>query len=1077
MSLAYRPEQHEQPYYLAMFKIADIQGRGNIGGAEAVKFFGRSKLPIETLKNIWTVADQPSTSSLDLKKFAVAVRLIQLTQNGQKGKGANLDTPSGVVLKPVFFEGVSGVTVRMPPVPPQGGMPPPHPTPQQANRAMPPPQQQTYRAQTPPGSVVGSQPSSPVRSVRQAMQLPPQQQYQQAPPTPSRALVGMDPYTLTPQERQRYEGLFPTYAKTEEDGSKFVYGSEAVPLFMKSGVDPTSLREIWNMVDRNPVDNRLDSLEFAMAMHLIVCVSKKNLPMPSGGTLPNSLLALVANAPALGAPPQQQQQMPPSQGFGAGGPPQLGGADSGIGGMNISDAFEGMSTMGSVTDQSQPAPAPEAHTAIPSYVPTAAPTPAVVPEPPTPQPHPTYVVQPQSLNAAVAPTPPAPAPVATTSVETYQVSDSHLEELNKLKSVLQKLQAENISLKAQLGNMTDEEKHVHEELGQTITEITALSTDLGLQRQQVLDAKNSLLEAKAELKSQRETKGVLTGLISEAKETADAIGSATETLRATVETQNSVPPAPLPEAQDLFDMGYSNPVGTAPPAPENAPLPSQQGLDGFANEQEMSGGVTSLPTPSPQPAREFVAPGSTPQEQQQFSIPEPSGQGEYSNYAAPAPPQAGGYPASAPMPPQQDAGGYPGQAPMPPQQEAGGYPAAGGYSAQAPMPPQQEAGGYPAAGDYSAQAPMPPQQSGSYPSQSPVPQRQAAAPGHVRNPSSGFGEGFLMGGSAEAIPQDTSRDNDNFSVAARSMASTGGYGYDDQAFEAVEGMKKKAKIADGAARDAEAAHRKLADEADELRTDADRAEANARSLAAAPGDKSKKKGRFGGDKKKKKKVKEEADQAAKDAALIKSHFMSIQSQSLETQSVAAQRRAQADRYRDEAEAAELDMAAAASKKQRQPAPEPAPAASAPSVYNAPPQHNYGGIGAAPQQQPYQGQAPQYGMPNGGPTMMPQNGDGYNNYAQPVNGMGADAYGQQQQQAYGGPPPQQQQAYGGPPPQQQQAYGGPPQMSLPDPSKMAPGAMDSGGYGGYGMPPPNEYGQMAPAPAAPANGGDPYMSPY
>lgn len=1029
-----------------MFKIADVQGRGNIGGAEAVKFFGHSKLPIEVLKNIWTVADQPSTSSLDLKKFAVAVRLIQLTQNGQKGRGQNLDAPHGVVLKPVFFEGVSGVTVQMPPAPPQqqqGGIPPPHPTPQQSNRAMPPPQQ-TYRAQTPPGSLAGSQPSSPQVSPRQTMQLPPQQQYQQAPSTHSRALVGMDPYTLTPQERQRYEGLFPSFAQTEEDGSKFVYGSEAVPLFMKSGVDPNSLRDIWNMVDRNPVDNRLDKLEFAMAMHLIVCVSKKNLPMPPGGTLPNSLLALKVassggaaappNAQVLGAPPQQQ--MPPSQGnmgVGAGGPPSLGGPDGGsIGGMNISDAFEGMSTMGSVTDNSHPAPQALAAPAIPSYVPSAAPTPAVVPEPPTPQPQPTYVVQPQSPKAFVAPSPPTPAPVATTSVGTYQVSDSHLDELNKLRSVLQKLQAENISLKAQLGNMTDEEKHVQQELGQAVTEITALSTDLGLQRQEVLDAKTRLLEMKAELKAQRETKGVLTGLISEAKETAVAIESATETLRATVEIQNSVPPAP--KAQDLFDMGYSNPVGAAPPAAENAPLPSQQGLDGFTNEHGISGGVTSLPSPSPQPARDFVAPGSTPQEQQQLSIAEPSGQGDqmtYSNYAAHAPPQAGG---------------YPDQAPIPPQQEAGGYPTAGGYPAQVPMSPQH-------AGGYQAQAPMPPQQAGGYPAQSPMPQRQAAAPGHVRN-SSGFDGGFLMGGSADPIPLDTSRENDNFSVAAHSMASTGGYGYDDQAFEVVEDMKKKAKSADGVARDAEVAHRKLAAEADELRTDADRAEANARSLAAAPDDKSKKKGRFGGGKKKKK-LQEDADQAAKDAALIKSHFMAIQSQALEAQSVAAQTRAQADRLRDEAEAAELDMAAAASKNQRQPAPAPA-APPAASGYNSSPQPNYyGGMGAAPQQQPYQGQAPQYGMPNGGPPMMPPNGDGYSNYMQPQNGMGGDAYGQQQQQAYGGPL----------------------QMSLPDPSKMAPGAMGNGGYGGYGMPPPNDYGQMAPAPAAPANGGDPYTSPF
>ena len=176
-----------------------------------------------------------------------------------------------------------------------------------------------------------------------------------------------------------------------------------------------------------------------------------------------------------------------------------------------------------------------------------------------------------------------------------------------------------------------------------------------------------------------------------------------------------------------------------------------------------------------------------------------------------------------------------------------------------------------------------------------------------------------MGGSAQAIPLERSRDNDNISVAARSMASTGDYGYDDTAFEIVEDMKKKAKKADSVARDAEAAHRKLAAEADELRTDADRAEANARSLAAASDDGQKKKKRFGG-KKQEKKKKEEAEQAAKDSAQIKKHFMSVQGQALEAQTLATQTRAEADRLRDEAEAAELDMAAAVSKKQKQPAP-------------------------------------------------------------------------------------------------------------------------------------------------------------
>ena len=91
----------------------------------------------------------------------------------------------------------------------------------------------------------------------------------------SRALAVQDPYMLTPTDRARFEEMFPNFAK--EDG--YVHGGEAVALFSKSGMPAPQLAAIWNMVD-SPVDNRLDKLEFAMAMHLIVCVSKRNLPLP-----------------------------------------------------------------------------------------------------------------------------------------------------------------------------------------------------------------------------------------------------------------------------------------------------------------------------------------------------------------------------------------------------------------------------------------------------------------------------------------------------------------------------------------------------------------------------------------------------------------------------------------------------------------------------------------------------------------------------------------------------------------------------------------------------------------------------
>merc|ERR1719162_428106 len=91
VSVSYQPTPSEQPYYFGLFRAADVAGQGQIGGTEAVQFMTRSQLPMDVLKQIWTVANPPSsassstsTNSLDPKKFAIVVRLIQLTQNGQK---------------------------------------------------------------------------------------------------------------------------------------------------------------------------------------------------------------------------------------------------------------------------------------------------------------------------------------------------------------------------------------------------------------------------------------------------------------------------------------------------------------------------------------------------------------------------------------------------------------------------------------------------------------------------------------------------------------------------------------------------------------------------------------------------------------------------------------------------------------------------------------------------------------------------------------------------------------------------------------------------------------------------------
>lgn len=450
------------------------------------------------------MADQPSTSSLDQSKFAIAIRLIQLTQNGVKGQGPNLGVPPGVSIRPAFFEGVSGVAVPLP-------------------TAAPP------AAPSSAASVTGGPPPTPSGNQSVYSAVPPSAQMQMPTPVPQQApmtaIVPQDPYTMTPQERARYEALFPTYAKP--DG--FVYGKEAVELFMKSGVDSKVLRELWNLVDK-PVDNRLDKLEFAMAMHLIVCISKKNLPPPDG-QLPPSLRALKAPpTPSLPPRPEMTQQPPPAGSVaGSLAPPPTGG-------VSISDAFEGMSAAGSVVGstygQALPPQQPvvEEQPSLPSYVPAE--EPSLQPQPPLqpelapmptpamadlsvsnpPPPENVIIMEPTMAPTPVVevPVPAAPEPIPAPSTQelasSYEQGDA-AQELGKLKDVLQKLQAENISLKAQLGSVSQEEKDVQKELSATVAEIGSLSSTLQTLRQDVLGAKTKLLEASAQLKAAQEQKG------------------------------------------------------------------------------------------------------------------------------------------------------------------------------------------------------------------------------------------------------------------------------------------------------------------------------------------------------------------------------------------------------------------------------------------------------------------------------------------------------------------------------------------------------------------------------------------
>eukprot|EP01035_Chromulina_nebulosa_P019331 gene19331-25195_t len=106
------------------------------------------------------------------------------------------------------------------------------------------------------------------------------------------ASINSDSYVITTDDHLKYYQLFLQY---DADGDGFMTGQESLGLFNKSGLDKKILRDIWLMSDVDE-DNRLTSKEFCVAFHLILAVSKKNLPLPV--QLPPSLKSFLDKAPS-----------------------------------------------------------------------------------------------------------------------------------------------------------------------------------------------------------------------------------------------------------------------------------------------------------------------------------------------------------------------------------------------------------------------------------------------------------------------------------------------------------------------------------------------------------------------------------------------------------------------------------------------------------------------------------------------------------------------------------------------------------------------------------------------------------
>ncbi|TDH67979.1 hypothetical protein CCR75_003465 [Bremia lactucae] len=213
------PSPLEQQYYDVLFTHADDQRRNAISGKQAVAFFFRSHLDKAILREIWSLADSQQRSELSRNEFYVAMRLISMGQRGEE----------------VSIQRFSQYAAMQYPLPVIEGFPPP------LEMSQPTQLHQNY-----PQNLS----SMPLQSSRS--------------------------YALTAEEKSKYDLVFRKY-DTDRDG--LLMGGEAVALFQMSGLDRNVLRDIWAMADITQ-DSKLNLQEFYVAMHLIVCVSKRGLPMP-----------------------------------------------------------------------------------------------------------------------------------------------------------------------------------------------------------------------------------------------------------------------------------------------------------------------------------------------------------------------------------------------------------------------------------------------------------------------------------------------------------------------------------------------------------------------------------------------------------------------------------------------------------------------------------------------------------------------------------------------------------------------------------------------------------------------------
>ncbi|KZO99514.1 hypothetical protein CALVIDRAFT_534506 [Calocera viscosa TUFC12733] len=262
---------------------------GLLSGEKARDVFLKSKLPVDTLGQIWALADTQSRGALDLTDFILGMYFIQSTMNKSLSS-----LPS--TLPAELYEQASGGRVRV------ASPAPISPISRQATGQQPVAVHHTggsFHGAPSPGFVSHFPPASPAAvqrtgSISRVTPIPtgssissPWAAHHQAPSVSA-------PWDITPAEKATADQYF---ASLDKVNNGYITGDIAVPFMLDSKLPESALAQIWDLAD---LDNagQLDRDGFAVAMHLI----KGQL---AGKELPSTLpLSLVPPSKRVAAPVQ-----------------------------------------------------------------------------------------------------------------------------------------------------------------------------------------------------------------------------------------------------------------------------------------------------------------------------------------------------------------------------------------------------------------------------------------------------------------------------------------------------------------------------------------------------------------------------------------------------------------------------------------------------------------------------------------------------------------------------------------------------------------------------------------------------